>query len=262
MISPCPLCAGGRSVVWFELPHATIKRCVSRECGLGFLDAQPDDSELEQHYRTLYYPDDGNQSAIENSTELKAEQHVARLAAQAEVAGAEVLDYGCGIGTFLNVADRHGAQVSGVEFDDVGRAAAQALGFRVEKSIAEYDDGSIDTIYMNDVIEHLRDPVADLREARTKLKPGGAIFVVTMNMRGLKARIAKTKWDVISNPTHLWFYDRTSLRRTLEAAGFSGIDFDSSPVVFDHHGPARRVAQRALQFARLDSSLRVLSRAG
>jgi 2-polyprenyl-3-methyl-5-hydroxy-6-metoxy-1,4-benzoquinol methylase len=216
--------------------------------------------ELEQHYRTLYYPGQGNESKIENSTELKAQQHLARLDEQVGLRGARLLDYGCGVGTFLTVAASHTSEVVGVEFDDVGRATAQERGFRVEKSIDAFADGSIDTIYMNDVIEHLRDPVAELREARSKLKPGGAIFVVTMNMRGLKARIAKTKWDVISNPTHLWFYDRTSLSRTLEAAGFTGLKFDTSPVVFDHHGPVRRVAQRALQLAHLDASLRVLAR--
>jgi SAM-dependent methyltransferase len=261
VVPPCPLCAGGRSSVWFQLPHATIRHCEQTDCGLGFLAAQPDDAQLEEYYRSLYYPVDGHQSAIENSTKHKAEQHFARLDSQVGLRGSVLLDYGCGVGTFLTVAARNGVDAVGVEFDDVGRALAQQHGLRVEKSIHAFDDGSIDTIYMNDVIEHLRDPVADLREARAKLKPAGSIFVVTMNMRGLKARVAKTKWDVISNPTHLWFYDRTSLRRTLEAAGFVGIEFDTSPVVFEHHGAARRSFQRLLQRARLDSSLRALATA-
>ena len=88
-------------------------------------------------------------------------------------AGKTVLDYGCGVGNFLQVAREHGVQIQGLEFDDVGRASAESKGFRVEKTIEAFEPESFDFVYMNDVIEHLRDPVADLARIRSRIRRGG-----------------------------------------------------------------------------------------
>jgi SAM-dependent methyltransferase len=129
----------------------------------------------------------------------------------------------------------------------------------VKKTTEAFDEGSFDLVYMNDVIEHLRDPVSEIDAIRRRIVPGGAIFVVTMNMRGLTPRLRGAKWGVVTNPTHFWFYDETSLTATLRAAGFDRMEVQRWPVTFDHHGAVRRVAQRALQASGLDASLRVLA---
>lgn len=230
-------------------------------CGLGFLVSQPSDERLEAYYRSLYYPKAGTGVApIENSTIGKAGQHYAFLDQRLGLTGKVVLDYGCGVGTFLEVARDAGALAIGVEFDNIGRAEAASKGFRVEKTIDAYDTESVDVAYMNDVIEHLRDPVAELRKIGERLRPDGRLFVVTMNMRGLTPRIKRDRWDVVTNPTHLWLYDECSLRRTLDAAGFVEHSVERFRVDFDHHGPVRRTAQRLLQMTGLDASLRMLAR--
>ena len=113
---------------------------------------------------------------------------------------------------------------------------------------------------MNDVIEHLVDPVRDLRAIRSALSNGGYMFVVTMNMKSLKARLLRQRWDIVVNPTHLWFYDRTSLGRSLCAGGFPDWSDERFPVEFDHHAPPRRLLQKALVRWGLDSTLKVLAR--
>lgn len=236
-----------------------IARCGQSDCGIGFLVEQPDDEQLAALYDEYYYPEHGGSGVFENSTESKGEQHFAALDERLGLDGRRVLDYGCGVGAFLDVARRHSVDVVGLEFDDQGRAAALDRGFRVVKSPAELDPGSFDFVYMNDVIEHLRDPVEDLRLVRDLLVPGGALFVATMNMRGLKPRVAGAKWDVVTNPTHLWFYDETSLQRTLLESGFECAELQQWPVQFDHHGRSRRLLQRFLQRTGLDGSLRMLA---
>ncbi len=175
------------------------------------------------------------------------DQHFAALDERVGLRGKVVLDYGCGVGNFLEVARRSGVEPVGLEYDDVARREAEAKGFRVAKTIDELDQGMFDFVYMNDVIEHLRDPVADLREIRLRLKPDGVLFVVTMNMRGLKPRMRGKKWDVVTNPTHLWFYDETSLTVTLHKSGYDKSEVQRWPVHFDHHGGARRLLQTVLQ---------------
>jgi 2-polyprenyl-3-methyl-5-hydroxy-6-metoxy-1,4-benzoquinol methylase len=244
---------------WFRLDRGLIARCTDDACRLGYLEVQPTDDQLAVLYEEYYYPEHGGSGVFQNSTISKSEQHLAALDERVGLSDKRILDYGCGVGTFLDVACRHELTIEGVEFDDVGRAAAESKGFRVEKTIDAFEPESFDFIYMNDVIEHLRDPVADLALIRERIRPGGALFVVTMNMKALTPRLRGAKWGVVTNPTHLWFYDETSLSATLRRAGFDRIEVQRWPVVFDHHGPARRLAQRTLQATGLDGSLRMLA---
>jgi SAM-dependent methyltransferase len=226
---------------------------------LGFLRDQPDDVQLARFYEEYYYPEHGGAGVFENSTRWKSEQHLDALSRRCHMAGKVVLDYGCGVGNFMEVARERGWTIDGVEFDDTGRATARGKGFDVRKSIGEFGLESIDFIYMNDVIEHLRDPVADLTAMRERLRHGGSVFVCTMNMKGLAPRVRRGKWGVVTNPTHLWFYDEASLRATLQRSGFDHLEVQRWPVTFDHHGHVRRLAQRALQATGLDGSLRMLA---
>jgi SAM-dependent methyltransferase len=256
----CPLCGTPAPRSWFALRHAHILRCTAKDCGLGFLEEQPDDEQLTAYYREYYYPDAGSGGPVfENSDRPKMEQHFAALEERVGIAGKVVLDYGCGVGNFLEVARDHGCEAMGVEFDDGGRRVATGKGFRVEKTVRSFAEETFDFVYMNDVLEHLRDPVADLKDLHARMKPGTAAFIVTMNMRGLKPRVVRDRWDVITNPTHLWFYDEVSVGRTLAAAGFDHWTVERFAVDFSHHGPLRRGLQRLLQKLGLDASLRVLA---
>lgn len=241
------------------LDHATIRRCINSACGLGFTQAQPDDARLASYYEEFYYPEHGSRAVFENSTRHKFEQHYERLDRRLGLGGKQVLDYGCGVGNFLDVAGSRGSQPAGLEFDPVARRSVAGKGYAIEASIHAYPPESFDLIYVNDVIEHLRDPVEEMALVRSRLRPGGAAFVVTMNMRGLKPRVAGSRWDVVTNPTHLWFYDERSLVASLERAGFSRCEVQRWPVRFEHHGAVRSFAQRALQASGLDASLRVLA---
>ncbi len=255
----CPLCGFDSSVTWFQLSHARILRCGSRCCGLGFVEQQPTDQQLGSYYEEFYYPEHGGDPIFENSTDSKMEQHFSFLNGRLNLAGKTVLDYGCGVGGFLDVARKNGCNPMGVEYDDVARSTASSKGFRVDREIGSYDDLTFDFIYMNDVIEHLRDPVASLQQVRHCLKPGSAVFIVTMNMRGIKSRVIGKRWDVVTNPTHLWFYDERSLARSLNKAGFASWSVERFPVEFSHHGILRRNVQRLLQRFGLDTSLRMLA---
>lgn len=85
-----------------------------------------------------------------------------------------VVDIGCGQKPYLPlVADRAATYrgldvVEGPEVDDVG--ASDAL---------PYDDASFDLAICTQVLEHVADPVATVREIRRVLVPGGAALIST-----------------------------------------------------------------------------------
>lgn len=101
--------------------------------------------------------------------------------------GTEVLDVGCGPGTITLDFARHvtPAQVVGVDRSDepvkIAQAAADEAGVanvRFEQaSVYElpYDDDSFDVAHTHQVLQHLTDPVAALREMRRVCRPGGLV---------------------------------------------------------------------------------------
>jgi SAM-dependent methyltransferase len=102
--------------------------------------------------------------------------------------GASLLDLGCGDGGWtMKVAASVGAQrVLGVEFiDEFARAAGRAGVEVVAGDLGErlpIEDGSVDVVHSNQVIEHLPKTDAFMREIARVLKPGGYAVVSTNNL--------------------------------------------------------------------------------
>ena len=102
--------------------------------------------------------------------------------------GASLLDLGCGDGAWtMQVAAKVGAQrVLGIEFIDEFAATARRAGVDVVAAdLAErlpLDEGSVDVVHSNQVIEHLPKTDAFMREIARVLRPGGYAVVSTNNL--------------------------------------------------------------------------------
>lgn len=149
-------------------------------------------------------------------------------------AAQRVLELGCGEGGFgAAVKDRRGAEVWGIDFNAEAAARARGVIDRVlvgdaDERIAELPDTSFDAIVCNDVLEHLVNPGATLRQLRPKLKPGGVVVASIPNIRFLPALTAVVfrkdfpqEDSGVFDRTHLHFFTRKSIVRMFETAGFT-----------------------------------------
>ena len=128
-----------------------------------------------------------------------------------------ILDVGCGTGANLKMLAAHG-RAEGV---DISPQAVEFCGQRgldsVKLGAAEhlpYESGSFDLVTALDVVEHLDDDVAGLREMRRVLRSDGRVLLFVpafMFLWGVQ--------DEVSN--HRRRYTLPSLLRAVEAAGFS-----------------------------------------
>src|SRR5689334_3974671 len=168
----CPLC-GAEARPHMPLPHTGVFRCTARACDLQFASPQLNDHDLSQAYASLYYRPDGSKPVLENTPEPDI-RHLLDLLTRrlGSVAGKRVLDYGCGVGTLLKVANELGARATGVEQSATGREKIECAGFATVH--ADLDAlrraepaAQFDWIVLWEVIEHLRRP----REAIVRLGP-------------------------------------------------------------------------------------------
>ena len=127
-----------------------------------------------------------------------------------------VLDIGCGAGNMIHHLRRYG-NVQGIEVDARPVAMAQQRGYDVRLGDATqripFDDASFDLVTALDVIEHVDEDEAILREAYRVLRPNGILTISTPAFMGL--------WsynDVLNGHKHR--YTPQELRERIERAGF------------------------------------------
>ena len=127
-----------------------------------------------------------------------------------------VLDVGCGAGNMMHHLARYGA-VQGVEIDPRPLRLAQARGYAVKLADASagipHDDAQFDLVATLDVIEHVQDDRATLRECYRVLKPGGWLLVTVPAFMFLWSQN-----DVLN--AHVRRYTAAELRHKLAATGF------------------------------------------
>jgi SAM-dependent methyltransferase len=140
-----------------------------------------------------------------------------------------LLEVGASYGHWLAAARRRGWDVAGVELD--ARAAAFARdenGVPVRTgdllSGLAPDAGPFDALVAWHVLEHTRDPAAELDRAFALLRPGGVLGLRVPNGASFGARVAGVWWPWAAPPDHLWYFTPSSLRAFAEQRGFEVLE--------------------------------------
>lgn len=154
--------------------------------------------------------------------------------------GARLLDLGCGRGFYLPLYAALGLAATGVEPDPLPRREAEArareAGARVLDAPAEalpFPAAAFDAAVLSEVLEHLADPGAALREVHRVLAPGGLLLATVpksdyplawdpLNFLLEGAGLGPIRRGPLAGiwANHRRLYDEAALSREAEAAGF------------------------------------------
>lgn len=229
--------------------HDDIVEC--RDCGM--ISSRPTDSQA----RIV-----GNYEAM--TDELYLEEQRARTELFGWVLdrvegywspGRTLQEVGSNVGLFLKVAGERGWKASGVEPSRWAVQTGRDL-FGVDLVPGTLQDLSntspVDAVVMLDVLEHLYDPLNDLRTLRKLVHDDGILALSTINVDGIHGRLRKGSWPWFIRP-HLHYFNPSTLSSMLVTAGFRIVGWRNVPRAFHVSYVAERAAgtNRALARAAL-----------
>lgn len=142
-----------------------------------------------------------------------------------------ILDIGCGPGWFLNAAKDRGWKAQGIEPSRQAAAHAQSLGLPVVNAL--FDETTAPTLdrtdvaHLNNMLEHVADPVGLLRLAIARVWPGGLVCVGVPNdynalQEAARATGSPAWW--LAPPHHLNYFDFASLEALLKRLGLEIVE--------------------------------------
>ena len=166
---------------------------------------------------------------------------------RAPFTGLKLLDVGCGGGLLCEPMTRLGFAVTGLDASerniDIARAHAVQSGLEVDyraatvEALREAGEAGFDVVLNMEVIEHVAEPAAFLRDTAALLAPGGLMILATLNRTLRSLALGKTaaeyllRW--VPRGTHDWrrFVTPDEVRRwladePLELAGPFGVSLD------------------------------------
>jgi 2-polyprenyl-3-methyl-5-hydroxy-6-metoxy-1,4-benzoquinol methylase len=196
-----------------------------RSCSLVYMNPRPHHQKVQDLYGAVQdvryvEEEEGRVATFTDSLRL-----VRRFAPSGKL-----LDVGCHVGTFLELAERKGFEVAGVE---PSRWASEQANARLQGTVfcgavedAPIPADTFDAVTIWDVIEHLPDPASDLRAIWAALRPGGVVAISTMDVDALFPRLAGKRWPWYMQ-MHLVYFSRTTLCEILRREGFHIADVRS-----------------------------------
>ncbi|MBN1938601.1 MAG: class I SAM-dependent methyltransferase, partial [Candidatus Aminicenantes bacterium] len=225
---PCNLCGSTRSRIYLRKLGLTIVKCL--RCGLVYVSPRLTEKHLLDRYDKRYFEQEYLPALGAGPASYSLQAAVDRfelfleMLKMSALPGRNILDVGAGGGFFVMAARHIGFEAEGVEVsDDAAAYGRDVLGVPIRTgafSRVEYRPESFDAVVMLDTIEHLQDPLADLRKARDVLNPGGRLILHTPDLRSLSRPVLGRNWAVFSPLEHLYYFNRRTLAALLRRAGF------------------------------------------
>jgi len=162
------------------------------------------------------------------------------VAKQLALRGRKILDVGCGGGLLSEALAREGAEVVALdmaaELIEIAKLHLYESGLKVDyrlqsvESLAEEFPGQFDAITCMEMLEHVPDPSSILRACEKLLKPGGKMFVSTLNRTPAAFAVAIVGAEYLANllpkGTHEYqkFIKPSELASWCRAEGFQVVD--------------------------------------
>lgn len=218
IVRACAACASNDAVSLGKKSGLEVVSC--RQCSSVYTPYSPWYSS-EFYYETYYWDQNLEPPAF---VQTRLQEIVAEFSPYRQTN--RLLDLGCGAGNLLVAARDAGWEAQGLDVSPRAVKHVRELGFEVfqgELRDAQLPSEQFDVITAAELLEHLPDPRAELKEIARLLRPGGLFWTTTPHARGLSARVLGLKWRCVTPPEHLQLFSINGLKSLLLEIGFRDI---------------------------------------
>jgi spore maturation protein CgeB len=222
VIRACPACSSTSSRFQGKKNGFGIFQCLA--CRSLFTDRVPEVSEAEDY--DSYYGD--HNLSVPEFIGARLREIIAGF--EPYRSSNRLLDIGFGAGSLIREAQKMGWQVSGTEVSSPAFENLKKEGrdvFLGTLSDQRFPDEYFDVVTASEILEHLSEPVLELKEILRVLRPGGLFWGTTPSARALSFRLMGIEWSVLSPPEHIQLYSAAGASEMLRGAGFSSVSFRS-----------------------------------
>jgi SAM-dependent methyltransferase len=207
---------------WFAITdsHYGVTAAVYRCGNCGFLEC-PEMPEVLPFYEKLAdtgYEDGRQERSLQARKILEAAKRLAP--------GGRLLDIGAGSGILVEQALAMGYDAEGIEPSAwlQEAAARRKIPVRLGTFPNSETSGPYDLVTLIDVIEHVSEPVAMLREIARSLSNSGTAVIVTPDVASIAARLFSWRWWHF-RIAHIGYFNKRTLRLALERAALEPLSF-------------------------------------
>jgi 2-polyprenyl-3-methyl-5-hydroxy-6-metoxy-1,4-benzoquinol methylase len=145
-----------------------------------------------------------------------------------------LLDFGCGTGDFLEIAQKNSWNVSGIEPNEKARSIANK---KTNDSVFDANhffnlkENSFEVISLWHVLEHLPDLDAHIIQLKKLLQADGTLIIAVPNFKSYDANHYKEFWAAYDVPRHLWHFSKTAISKLMSKHNFEVVEIH--PMKFD-----------------------------
>ncbi len=227
-VTMCPLCQSHQLDLLLTAPDTLhsmpgewgVHSC--RDCGLMLTSPRPNPTAMQGYYPKDYQPFGAPHAPTGDRPAMAALKRLARRLLDSKehvlprgLAPGRALEVGCGSGRYLAQLSASGWQAEGLEPSaETADRLRESTGLPViTGSISEtsFDPESFDMVAAVMVLEHLHNPLEDLRRLQSWLRPGGFLTGSVPNCASWEFRFFGADWFALQVPTHLTHFTPTTL---------------------------------------------------
>lgn len=215
-----------------EAKGRTVIEC--KICGFKHVNPIPTAKEIDDFYKEFYTDEKPNYFAdAEEDLEwwMAGYKNYYQLF-EKYTKGRRLLDIGSGPGYFLKCGKDLGWDVTGVEPSIHAYKYSKSMGLKVVKGYFPADKtklpGKFDVVTLSLVLEHVPDPKQFLIEAKSLLKPGGLLLILSPNeFSSVQKTVIESKhykpwW--IHPLEHINYFSFASIKKLLKKLDFKVVD--------------------------------------
>lgn len=232
---PCPVCEAVEYEPLFTKQGFDFVRC--KNCTLVYVNPRLLESAI-----LAYYGDTSDQQSMVDWLNVLANpanqawqipyfQEAVDILEKFIPAGGKILDIGCSIGLFMEVAQKSGYECVGLEPEPNSREYALACGLDVRPNLfndAGFAPGSFNAITMFGVLEHLSKPKEMLADIWDALNPGGVVMAIVPNVYSFANGTLHSLARTFTGRNHLSYFSWNTLSSLFTKSGYEIVHLDTA----------------------------------